>query len=102
MVNSSNVETKRCFGMVRQNQSGQITVEAILIGCVFAAIIGFVSNELQSSSWPGKMIKQPWGKISGMIESGVWSKRGVKGARVQHPNLNIKRRVSIKGTLDAE
>ena len=81
-------------------QKGQITVEAVLIGTIIAGVIAFVSQSLRSSSWPGMMIKEPWGKVSGMVESGVWSKKGPNEARKMHPNFNMKRRVSLRGTID--
>ncbi len=85
---------------MKTGQRGQITVEVVLIATIIAAVVSLVSQSLRSSSWPGMMVKKPWKKVSSMVESGVWSEKGPEEALKQHPNFNVRRRVSIRGSVD--
>jgi hypothetical protein len=55
-----------------KNQRGQIVVEAVLLTTVLLGLTIFVQNRLQQSRFAEKLVSGPWGKLSGMIECGVW------------------------------
>lgn len=42
------------------------------------------TNELRQKKYLAKLVGEPWQKVAGMIESGVWE--GEKTARQKHPN----------------
>lgn len=57
-----------------KNQSGQGTVEMVLLMAIVVGISIAVTNYLQSSGFAQKLFGDPWSKLSGMIECGTWEK----------------------------
>lgn len=77
-----------------KNQSGQLTVEAVLIITIFASIMYGASQSIRDNNILGSLVEQPWAHIAGMIENGIWGppERG----RGIHPN-HISRHGSPQG-----
>jgi hypothetical protein len=75
----------------RFNERGQIIVEAVLlIGIGIIVILGFVKH-LKETDFAGRIIANPWAKLQGMIECGVWQDCGVgKRAPGLHPNARSR------------
>lgn len=67
-----------------RNQKGQVALEAILLVVVLLGISVFAQNKLKQSGLAAKMVQGPWGKLSGMIECGVWEP--CKGRKGTHPS----------------
>lgn len=65
-----------------QNQSGQGTLEMVLIMAVIVSATIFISNILEENQYAQKLFGQPWGTLSGMIECGTWTGCG----QGKHPN----------------
>lgn len=72
------------------NERGQLTIEAILLMCIFVSISIYVSRYARAEQLVAKVVEGPWLPIRGMIENGVWA-TGEK-AKGQHPSM--KRRHS--------
>jgi hypothetical protein len=58
---------------VASGQSGQLVLEAILLIVVLMGSAHYLTNFLQEKGFAASLISQPWAKLSGMIECGVWS-----------------------------
>jgi hypothetical protein len=82
-------------------QSGQLTIEAILILTVIVAIMLTVYNKAHNDGWMKALVEGPWKPLQGMIEDGVWEKAGTSMA--DNPSLK-KRHGTNKGNQpgDAE
>lgn len=67
-----------------KRQSGQITVEAVLILAILVSTIFAGTRVIQDQQFLSKLVEKPWMYLAGMIENGHWSEpdRG-KG---KHPN----------------
>ena len=83
------------------SQSGQATVEMVLITALLVGTCVFVLNKFQEyyRDDPSKnpiyqFISGPWKATAGMIEAGVWEKR--ETAKSNHSN-RAKRAYSAKG-----
>ncbi len=81
---------------VTQNERGQLTIEAILLMCVFVSISIYVSRYARAEQLVAKVVEGPWLPIRGMIENGVWE-TGAK-AKSHHPSMKI-RHSSNKGDV---
>lgn len=75
------------------NQKGQFVIETVLLMIVTVGFFIWGTNQLRESKFLGKMIQEPWRKVAGMIESGVWQE--ADAARAKHPNT-IDRSLTIK------
>ena len=67
-----------------KNQKGQFAIEAVLLMLITIGALAWATNQIREGNYLAKLIGGPWGKVSGMIECGVWS-TPVK-ARPFHPN----------------
>ncbi len=70
------------------NQRGQLTIEAILIACIFSAIALSVTRFAKAEQLVSKVVEGPWLPLRGMIENGVWAS-GDK-AKAQHPSMKTR------------
>ena len=75
---------------VARNERGQLTIEAILIMCIFTSIALYVSRYAKSEQLVAKVVEGPWLPIRGMIENGVWE----AGAKGMHDHPSMKHRHS--------
>ena len=55
------------------NQKGQGVVEAVLLLALLVSISMLVTKELQDRKFAQKLFGEPWNRLSGMVECGVWS-----------------------------
>lgn len=67
-----------------RSQSGQLTIEAILIMTILTSISIYFSRYVKSNELLASVVEGPWKPIQGMIENGVWQS-GDK-AKAQHPS----------------
>ena len=58
------------------SQSGQITVEMVLILFVFVGMTQFVISEFDRFKPLVKFVGEPWKVVSGMMEFGIWKNPG--------------------------
>lgn len=79
---------------MKNRNSGQITVEAVLILSLFASIIFAGSRALRDGQILSSLVESPWSYVAGMIENGIWAP--VELGRGQHPN-HITRHGSPSG-----
>lgn len=77
-------------------QSGQLTIEAILIMTVLTAISLSFARFAKSNGLVASVVEGPWKPIQGMIENGVWE-TGDK-AKSHHPS-NKSRHSSNQGEV---
>lgn len=73
-------------------QSGQMTIEMMLLMTIFLAGSIFVLNQMKSQQTLASFVEGPWIPLKGMIEDGEWS----KDSKELHPNL-INRHASYFG-----
>lgn len=78
----------------RKNQSGQMTVEAVLIVTLLLSITMAVSQKLQNEGYLAKLVNGPWTYLAGMMENGIWAPP--EAGRGSHPN-HILRHGSPEG-----
>ena len=79
----------------KKSQSGQMTVEMVLILVILLGIASFVNTQLKEQEILQKFISVPWVMVSNMMESGVW-KSDRNEARRLHPG-HWKRMYGLKG-----
>ena len=79
------------------NNRGQSVLEYVLITFVLIGITIAVKEALVSSGAVTDLVKKPWGRVAGMIESGVWEEPAK--ARTQHPG-HFKRHLSFRGDTE--
>jgi hypothetical protein len=60
------------MGAIMKNQKGQLVLEAILLMVVFMGLSTLLTNYLKENKVAARLVSEPWGKLSGMIECGVW------------------------------
>ena len=97
-LDHTSLTRKARMGAMVINQKGQITVEAVLILTLFVGM-GIAANRiLMRANLASSLVRNPWSLMAGMIEAGVW--RTQDQAMQNHPNLDINRRLSIKGELE--
>lgn len=78
--------------MELSKEKGQIIVEAILLALVSAIIMSLVVTGLQQGQFVQKLTIEPWEKLKGMIECGVWQPCGVsQPAAGMHPSTPPRR-----------
>lgn len=77
-----------------KNQSGQVTIEYILISVVLIGIFLSARNILLSNNTLANFVQKPWELVAGMIETGVWG--DPKKVRPMHPGI-LARHNSFKG-----
>ena len=77
-----------------KKQSGQMSLEMVLIMIVFAAAVLYISNTMRKGQYLQNLVQGPWSYLAGMIENGNWAP--VSEARSNHPNQS-QRFVSYKG-----
>lgn len=77
-----------------KKNSGQMTVEAVVILSVLASVTFAGSRALRSKQILSSLVQEPWSYVAGMIENGYWAppERG----RGKHPN-HITRHGSPQG-----
>lgn len=80
---------------VQANQNGQMLLEAILITALMMGLASLGSKFLKDKRVAAQLVSEPWQKLSGMIECGVW--RPCQGARGLHPQ-NVDRILSLSPT----
>ncbi len=80
-----------------KNERGQGVIEAVLIMVILFSIAYFVLNQFESKNHLQSLVKSPWKKTAGMIESGVWVEPN--RARSMHPN-QYKRQTTLRGDID--
>ena len=66
-----------------RNQRGQLVLEAILLMVVFMGITTLLTGYLRDHRVAAKLVSEPWAKLSGMIECGVW--QPCAGGKGLHP-----------------
>ena len=60
-----------------KNQSGQLIVEAVLLMVIMMAVFAMLQAGIKKMDLVGKLTREPWEKISGMIQCGVWQPCGI-------------------------
>ncbi len=76
------------------NQSGQATMEAVLLLLIFVIVGMKISSVAKEQGFMRHVVEGPWAPIRGMIEDGVWMK--YTDSKTLHPN-HFKRHQSRKG-----
>lgn len=72
----------------RHNNKGQFVIESILLMVVGISVLLFMTKTIREGEWMKKLVSEPWGKLAGMIESGVWETP--KDAQLKHPNQKAR------------
>ena len=85
--------------MKTNNEKGQFVIELVLILTFVAALSSVLISHLKSYDLPRKIAAEPWQKLDGMVQCGVWQACGigVKNPAGLHPTHEA-RRVSLKIT----
>ncbi|MES2855668.1 MAG: hypothetical protein V4692_07385 [Bdellovibrionota bacterium] len=86
------------FGFQSSHQSGQMTIEAILIMTILMAITVAVSSGIRNQQVLASIVEGPWAATQGMIEDGVW--QPVSVSKVAHPSKSSRRRSFIGESVD--
>ena len=76
-----------------RSQSGQLTIEAILIMTILTSLSIYTSRFIKSNGLVADLVEGPWKPIQGMIENGVWQS-GDK-AKEQHPSMKVRHSSNI-------
>ncbi|OQW51136.1 MAG: hypothetical protein A4S09_10570 [Proteobacteria bacterium SG_bin7] len=70
---------------MRNNQSGQMTIEMVMIAAMTMMIVTFVSKKFEEEQILQGLSLNPWNSfIVGMIENGVWG--SADQTAVSHPH----------------
>ena len=77
-----------------KNNSGQLTVEAVVILSVLVSVMFAGSRALREKRILASLVQQPWSYVAGMIENGMW--QPTAQGRNKHPN-HITRHGSPQG-----
>ncbi len=77
-----------------RNQSGQATMEAVLIMLVVVTLATKITSYASSTGVLQKIVEGPWSPMRGMIEDGVWMRHTL--SKPYHPN-QFPRHQSRKG-----
>lgn len=80
--------------LTRRNESGQATMEAVLLMIIFTMVAVKISSLAKDQGFLPKVVEGPWAPVRGMIEDGVWMK--YTDSKALHPN-HLKRHQSRKG-----
>lgn len=71
----------------RSSQSGQVVVEYILMMVVVLTLSFMVQKFLKDKGFVKSLVFEPWGRLNGMVQCGVWNPCGVEVAKGGlHPN----------------
>lgn len=73
---------------IKQNQSGQMALEAVLIVVLLLSLTIFITREIRSRNLIGGMIAEPWRQISGMMSTGNWMDGQKAMDQNLHPHVN--------------
>ncbi len=76
------------------NQTGQMTIEMLLIAIMLLSFVLAVSKVFQEKNLLASVVEGPQAYIKGMAENGVW--KAGKAANGEHPNLH-HRHISLQG-----
>jgi hypothetical protein len=71
------------FRMLR-NQSGQATMEAVLIMIAIMSVVTVISRTATNQGFIRNIVEGPWSPLRGMIEDGVWMRHTI--SKSHHPN----------------
>lgn len=77
---------------LKQNQKGQIIVESMLLLVLLMGIMTFAVGQMKKMDFIKSLTVDPWARVSGMVECGVWSPCGVSAGNSggkQHPHNRI-------------
>ena len=77
-----------------RKNTGQATIEAVLILVVLLGVSALVAREFRSNEFFVNLVSGPWKKLDGMIQNGVWAE--AKNSYGMHPN-HMERHASIRG-----
>lgn len=77
-----------------RGQSGQMTLEMVLLLTIFLFCAIYAFNEIKSRQWVASLVSGPWQPLKNMIENGEWS----ADAKEKHPNL-MNRHGSYSGDI---
>lgn len=76
---------RRCRN--RNSQGGQVILEYILMMVVVLTMSFMMKNWLESKKFIQKFTLDPWARLNGMVQCGVWAPCGVESpAGGLHPN----------------
>jgi hypothetical protein len=67
-----------------KSQSGQITIEAVLILTLLVSTIFSGTRVIKDQQLLSKLVEKPWQYLSGMIENGYWAP--ATAGKSKHPN----------------
>jgi hypothetical protein len=81
--------------MKRISQSGQMTIEMILIMITLMSLTLLLMRTAREAGWAKAWVQGPWTQVQGMIEDGVWRQAG-DASKQQNPQL-IKRWRAFQG-----
>lgn len=71
---------------MNNQQSGQGTVELILLMVVMIAIVKFSTQYMKKTEFLKQITSGPWAAMDGMIQCGVWKPCGLKNPSSFHPS----------------
>lgn len=69
---------------MRNHQSGQITVEAVLIVTLLFSTVFAGTRLIRDQQLLSRLVQGPWQHLAGMIENGYWGSAEI--GRAKHPN----------------
>ena len=69
---------------MRNRQSGQITVEAVLILTLLFSTVFAGTRLIRDQQLLSRLVQGPWLYLAGMIENGYWAPAEM--GRAKHPN----------------
>ncbi len=64
--------------LILKNHRGQLLVEAVLLSLIFIGLSYTVVTQLKKIEFLQKITVQPWARLQGMIECGVWDPCGIE------------------------
>ena len=80
--------------MRANSESGQFTVEMVLLLVIILGLAVTVSTMARNSRIMATLVEGPWPSLQGMIEDGVWM--NAKDSKAYHPT-HIKRHRTPQG-----
>lgn len=75
-------------GHVKLNQSGQFTIEAILLMAAMVSMALFLGRQIRESHLASSIVEGPWQPVRGMIENGVW--QNPRTGKLAHPSIKAR------------
>lgn len=73
-----------------KRNSGQITIEAVLIFALIGIVFILASQYFRGAGLVQAAVAGPWAHLQGMIEAGVWAPPSQ--ARPLHPNNPVRQK----------